>query len=64
MMTTSQPRTTVRFWVTGAQGNPARITLRVGETLRHCHGGWPAEGWTREDSTWSFHGERLALSEG
>lgn len=48
-----------RFWDTGPLGNPVKITLRPGQSLRHSHGGRTDEGWTWNETTWMHEGDRV-----
>lgn len=48
-----------RFWETGPRGNPVKITLRPGQSLRHGHGGRDDEGWHWTDNRWTHEGDHV-----
>jgi len=51
--------TRARFWTTGAQGNPVKITLRPGETLRHYRFSRDEEGWSSASDCYYHAGDHI-----
>jgi hypothetical protein len=55
-----------RFW-TCVNAGLVKITLRPGQTLRHCQGGPTDEGWSRHAITWTYEDDavkRVIVDEG
>lgn len=45
-----------RFWETSTKGNPVKITLRPGQTLRHFHAQRTDEGWSSTSIVFEHEG--------